>query len=133
MNAEPRDLFGMSILPKRRDEDARQAAIVEYVRLVAPQILIWHVPNGGFRLKSEAARLKWMGLLPGVPDLSLVLPGGHSAYWECKTPKGRLSRDQIEFLRQVDQMGHSWAIVRDIDDARLELARLGVVTREAAA
>jgi hypothetical protein len=28
-------------------------------------------------------------------------------------------------------MGHSWAVVRSIDDARDELARLGIVTREA--
>ena len=39
-------------------------------------VLIWHVPNGGLRTKAEAARLKWIGVLAGVLDLTLVLAGG---------------------------------------------------------
>lgn len=125
-----RDLLGYK--PRRHEEDQRQAAIVAYVRMVAPDIVIFAVPNGGFRLKSEAARLKWTGLLPGVSDLVLVLPGGCSAYWEVKTPVGKLSDDQKRFRTQLILLGHAFAIVRDIDDARLELAKLGITTREAA-
>jgi hypothetical protein len=119
---EPRD---------RNAEAKRQAAIVEFVRWVAPHIIVWAVPNGGYRTKAEAARLKWTGVLAGVLDLTLALPAGRSAFWETKTPKGRLSDDQLAVIEQLKALGHSWAVVLSIDDARRELARLGIETREA--
>ena len=118
---------------RRRDSNAearRQAAIVDYVRWVAPQVVIFAVPNGGLRSKAEAARLKWTGVLAGVLDLVLVLPERRSAYWETKTPKGRLTDDQRKFIAKLEAAGHVWALVRDIDDARRELVALGIETRE---
>ena len=121
-------------IERRRDGNAEartQAAIVEFVRYVAPQVLIFHVPNGGLRSKSEAARLNWAGVLAGVPDLVLMLPRGRCAFWEVKTPVGRLSTDQALVARKLTALGHVCAVVRGIDDARRELAELGIVTREA--
>jgi hypothetical protein len=121
-------------LPRKRDLNAEariQAAIVEYVSYVAPQIIIWAVPNGGLRSKSEAARLKWTGVLAGVFDLTLVLPNGRCAFWEVKTPDGYLSSDQLLFANRLISAGHSWAIIRSIEDARQELDALGVKTKEA--
>ena len=134
--AAPRDLLGRPLRREPRDRNAeakRQAAIVEFVRWVAPHVPIFAVPNGGFRTKAEAARLKWTGVLAGVLDLVLPLPEGRSAYWETKTPRGRLSGDQRAFIARLEALGHVWAVVRSIDDARRELNRLGVETREAAA
>ena len=128
--APKRDLFGRA----KRDHNAEareQAAIVEYVRWVAPEVIIFHVANGGLRSKPEAARLRWMGVLPGVPDLILVLPAGRSAFWECKW-KGSLSDDQKTFIKRLTELGHSWAVVRTIEDARRELIALGIETRESA-
>lgn len=100
--------------------------------MVAPHVIIWAVPNGGLRTKAEAARLKWTGVLAGVLDLTLALPEGRSAYWETKVPKiGRLSDDQLAMIAKLERLGHFWAVVLSIDDARRELKRLGVVTREA--
>jgi hypothetical protein len=132
-NAAPRDLFGVKLKPPRdkNAEARRQAAIVEFVRWVAPQIVIWHVPNGGYRTKAEAGRLKWIGVLKGVLDLTLMLPEGRTAYWETKTPRTYLSDDQKDFIAKAEALGHTCALVRSIDDARRELARLGVATREA--
>ena len=118
---------------RRRDGNAearRQAAVVDYLRYVAPQVVVFHVPNGGLRSKSEAARLRWVGTLAGVFDLVLVLPQGRCAFWEVKTDSGRLSDDQRDFIRRLETRGHVWAIVRGIDDARRELAELGIKTRE---
>ena len=72
---------------RRRDSNAearRQAAIVEFVRWCAPQVTIFHAANGGLRSKSEAARLKWQGVLAGVLDLVLILPEGRVAFWEVQ-------------------------------------------------
>ena len=134
--AAPRDLLGRPLRREPRDRNAeakRQAAIVEFTRWVAPHVPIFAVPNGGYRTKAEAARLKWTGVLAGVLDLVLPLPEGRSAYWETKTPRGRLSADQRAFIANLEALGHTWAVVRTIDDARRELNRLGVETREAAA
>ncbi len=120
-------------IPDRNAEAKRQAAIVEYVRTVAPQVLIWAVPNGGLRTKPEAARLKWTGVLAGVPDLTLVLPGGYTAFWEVKTANGRLSPAQHAMFERLAELGHPCRLIRSIDDARRALARLGIETREAAA
>lgn len=115
----------------RNTEAEIQAAIVEWVRTVAPQVVIFAVPNGGLRSKSEAARLKWTGVLAGVPDLCLVLPGGRSAFWEVKAPGGRISPAQDAMFFRLGRMGAPVATMRSIEDARAELERLGVATREA--
>lgn len=133
--AAQRDLLGRPLRREPLDRNAearRQAAVVEYVRWVAPHIRIFAVPNGGFRTKAEAARLKWTGVLAGVLDLVLVLPESRCVFWETKTPRGRLSDDQRAFIGALEALGHRWALVRSIDDARDELERLGVMTREAA-
>jgi hypothetical protein len=127
--AHKRDLFGRA--KRDNNSEAReQAAMVEYVRWVKPEILIFHVANGGLRSKTEAARLKWMGVLAGVPDLILILPKGRCAFWEVKW-KGELSPEQRDFIKRLTELGHSWAVVRSIDDARRELAALGIETKEA--
>src|SRR5271169_2634083 len=77
-NSEPR--------PRDRNAEARiQAAIVEWVRTVAPQVIVFHVPNGGLRTKAEAARMKWVGVLPGVFDLALILPP--LRFSDCSSPR----------------------------------------------
>ena len=128
------DLLGHRSLPRaKRDYNAEaraQAAIFDYVNWVAPEVAVFHVANGGLRSKTEAARLKWMGVVPGVPDLVLVLPKGRCAFWEVKTPKNGLSPEQKAFVDRLTVLGHSWGIVRSIEDARRELAALGIQTRE---
>jgi hypothetical protein len=121
----------MSRISDLNAEARIQAAIVEYVRTVAPHIMIYAVPNGGLRTRREAARLKWTGVLAGVLDLVVLLPGGRCAHWETKKPDGRLSEDQDIMIDWLARNDHTWAVVRSIDDARRELLRLGVVTREA--
>lgn len=51
--------------------------------------LLYHVPNGGSRKKSEAGRFKAEGVKAGVPDLCLpVARGGyHGLYIELKRLK----------------------------------------------
>jgi hypothetical protein len=129
-----RDLFGHPARRRRSASDAearRQIAIVDYVRWTAPGILIWHVPNGGRRDKEEAAKLKRMGVLAGALDLTVALPEGRVAFWETKPPGEELSDEQLQVIERLSAMGHRCAVVWSIDDARRELQRLDVRTREA--
>jgi VRR-NUC domain len=120
---------------RRRDTNAEariQAAIVEYVRLVAPHVLIFAIPNGGLRTKAEAARLKWTGVVAGIPDLAIVAPGRRVFFIEVKAPSGALSLDQRAIRDWLIALGSPPAICRSIDDARRALAAWGIATSEAA-
>lgn len=112
-------------------EDQIQAAIVEWIRTVAPGALVFAVPNGGLRTKAEAARLKWTGVLAGVPDLIVLAPVGRVFALEVKTEVGRLSENQREIFDCLVAIGVQRAIVRSIDDVRRAFAAWGLETREA--
>ncbi|GGD30983.1 VRR-NUC domain-containing protein [Aureimonas glaciei] len=111
-------------------EDAIHAGIVQYIRLCHPDCLVWHTPNGGRRDKREAAKLKWLGVLPGVPDLIIMRPMGLVYFMEVKGPKGVLSADQNAFRNHCERHAVPWALVHSIDEAREALKRWRLVGRE---
>ena len=118
--------------PRRYVEDPIQAAIVAYLRTVAPDCITASIPNGGLRTKREAARLKWTGALAGMPDLIMITPR-MVIFFEIKAPKkGRISDDQDAVHERLRGMGYVVAILRSVEDARLALASLNIKTREAA-
>jgi hypothetical protein len=121
--------------PRRElNREARvQAAIVEWARLVAPDVLIVAVPNGGLRSKAEAARLKWTGVLAGIPDLAIVAPGGRVSFVETKAETGQLSPEQRAIRDALTALGTPPAICRSIEEARSAFAAWGFRTRESAA
>jgi hypothetical protein len=118
--------------PDRNREGRIQIAVVKYVNLVAPEAIIFHIPNGGWRGRTEAARFKALGVTPGIPDLCLVLPGGKVAWWEIKADGGRISPSQAAMFSRFDESGHEVSVIHSIDEARTALRRLGVETRETA-
>ena len=79
------------------------------------------IPNGEKRDVRVGARLKEEGVLPGVADLELVLPGGQHVYVEIKTATGRLSPAQKAFREAVQGLGHSYEVWRSLDDCKLFL------------
>lgn len=114
-----------------RNEEARiQASVVDYVRRVCPDVLIYHPPNGEWRDKRTAAKLRWMGVVAGIPDLVLLYGQGKTAFFEIKTDKGRLSKTQALVASWLELSDFPWFLVRSIDDARHALAELGIETRE---
>lgn len=115
----------------RNAEAQIQAAIVSYLRTVAPQCIVFAVPNGGLRTKAEAALLKWTGVLPGIPDLIVLAPGGVTIGIEVKAPGGRCTPEQIAIGEEMVRLRHWWHLARSIDDAREILKRAGVAMREA--
>ncbi len=71
--------------------------------------LLFHIPNGGKRGKSEAARFKAMGVKAGVPDLFLPVPRGgfHGLFIELKAPNGVKSGNQDKWLKALSSQGYS--------------------------
>jgi len=70
--------------------------------------LLHHIPNGGKRSASEAARFKATGVKPGVPDLCLPVPRGryHGLYIEMKAIGGTISEHQSIWLIELAKQGY---------------------------
>lgn len=110
-------------------------AIYHWIKTVSPSTICLHVPNGGLRSKREAAKLKAMGVLPGVPDLILICeaPGPCLAFLEIKAPRAYLTPEQKLFISRIDAMGVPYAVVRSIDEVRTIFRYWNVPSREAMA
>jgi hypothetical protein len=118
-----------------RREQQIHIAIVDWIKLVSPSTVLWHTPNGGLRTKREAALLKAMGTLAGVPDLIIMAepPGPCMAFLEVKAPGEKLSVDQLLFRHRVEAKGALYEIVHSIDEVRAAFRAWLVPTREAVA
>lgn len=82
--------------------------------------LLHHIPNGGKRGKAEAAKLKRMGVKPGVPDLCLPIARGgfHGLYVEMKRlDGGRVSSEQRVWLAALHAAGHCVAVCEGHEQA----------------
>jgi hypothetical protein len=115
----------------RNGEAKIQASIVAWVRTVAPNVLIFHPANGGWRSASEGARFKWLGVVAGVPDLVVIGPSGKAHFLEVKTATGRLSEAQREVMAALGRLGAPFMTVTGIEDVRRAFAGWGIETREA--
>ena len=128
MSLDKKDWFinGIRMIPT---EDEEQAAVISWCKLLEsrwPELrLIHHVPNGGKRSKSEAARFRAMGVKAGVPDLFLPVPraGYHGAYIEMKALDGKPTKAQTEFLAAVIEQGYFGCVCWGAEDAMDVIAR----------
>lgn len=94
-------------------EDSEQMTLFRWATFQSgkyPELdLLFHIPNGGKRRKSEAARFKAMGVKAGVPDLFLSVPRGgfHGLFIELKAPNGVKSGNQDKWLKALSAQGYS--------------------------
>ena len=127
----PRKPENSEIRPCGRNAEAQiQASIVAWIWLVAPELLVFHVPNGGFRTKAEAARMKWIGVLAGIPDLVLLGRDGKSWLIEVKAADGSLSPEQRVIRDAAVALRVPYRIARSIDDVRQAFESWEIPTRE---
>jgi VRR-NUC domain len=98
-----------------------QISLIARLRLQARKdVLYWHTPNGELRDKRAAAKLKAMGVLPGVSDLVFVWTENERLkilFLELKAPRRTLSEDQIAFGLAALQVGCVFECADNVDDA----------------
>jgi hypothetical protein len=106
---------------RRCSEQEIQKSIFEHLAWrAAPGVFAFHVPLGGYRRPVEAAILKSLGTVAGIPDLIIVYQG-HTYGLELKSDNGRLTdvqRDAHELLREA---GATVATAYGIDEAIAQL------------
>ena len=111
------------------NEHQHQATIFQRAELSLkkyPELdMLFAIPNGGFRTKSEAARLKREGVKAGYPDIGLdVARGGyHGLRIELKKPKcsksgaGKVSKKQKERIEKLIDQGYKALVCWGWEDA----------------
>jgi hypothetical protein len=119
-------------------EEQEQTAFFEWAALVEhkypPIASMYHIPNGGKRSKTEAARLKAAGVKKGLPDLCLpYAAGGYiGLYIELKVDDNTAKEDQKKWLRLLRAQGHytcvcyGWRTAATITEAYLR----GEITKQ---
>ncbi len=126
MNLEEyRKLQKQSPKQRKHDEDDLQEAVVKFVSLKYPNIVMYSIPNGGGRKAFEVVRLKRQGLKNGIPDLCIAKPFRSpqgliqfgALYLELKAPKGRLSDSQKLIIPKLQEAGNRVEIVNSLDQA----------------
>lgn len=105
----------------QKSEDSLQIKCAEFtkkelLRRNLPQ-LFHHCPNGGNRSQREAAKLKLMGVLPGVPDIFIPFRAGEYSglYVELKDHKGRPSAHQVGFMEDAAKEGFLCVVINCLD------------------
>lgn len=99
-------------------------ALCDYVARQYPQMVrdkkFFGIENGGYRSKVTAGRLKRQGVTPGVSDYCITTPCGEwSTLWlELKHEKGKLSPDQLTFLRTHRRNGQMAVCAYGFDEAK---------------
>lgn len=106
-----------------------QAACVTYVRLVAPQVTIFHCPNGG--PGRSLSRLVWMGMIAGVTDLIIIDEHCLTYMIEVKDADGKLTPAEKDFRDHCLKRKIPWALVRSVNDMAAALDKFQIKTREA--
>lgn len=105
---------------------------------------LWcHCPNGGKRHLREAAKLKAMGVKPGVPDILIFESweyggrSGHGVAIELKGAKGRTTDAQEAWLGSLHNRGWLIAVCNSTEQVveMLQyvnpLNKCGVINKEA--
>src|SRR5262245_55148299 len=107
---------------RAQPEAAIQRAIVEHIAWRArPRVFAFHVPLGGWRSRTEAAILKAIGTVAGIPDLICVFEGRVYAL-ELKSEGGRVTDVQRITHERLREAGAHVAVAYGIDEALAQLA-----------
>lgn len=91
-------------------ESKFQENIITTLRL--NKIMVFSVPNGTKLKITQAKKAHREGMLSGVSDLIILLPGAKTIFVEIKNPngKGRQSPAQKEFEATVTKLGFEYKI-----------------------
>lgn len=113
-------------------EDQVQAATVAFLNRALPDDAVYYaIPNGGHRHPAVAAKLKWTGTRPGVPDLAIVWKG-RAIFIEMKAKGGSLSAEQKAMHERLILSGAVvLPIARSVDEVAAFLETLGMPLKAA--
>lgn len=96
-------------------EHAEQVTLVREFANRYPELRIIAIPNGGFRHKVTAHKLKSEGVSKGVPDLFIP---SLNLWIELKRVKGgRVSPEQRDWIEYLNSIGHTAIVCKGWEEA----------------
>jgi hypothetical protein len=108
-------------------EEAIQRAVFTHLAVRGARgVFAFHPANGGYRRPTEAARLKGLGVRPGVPDVVAVHRGQVYAI-ELKTEHGKATEGQLQAIEAIRAAGGHAQICHGLDRALAALERWGLL------
>ena len=119
----------MNLYRTKRSETTEQIRVIQWAKHHESEypMLKWliHIPNGGRRDRKEAAVLRQMGVKSGVSDLFLPFPAyshidkfsNHGLFIEMKYGDNKVSRDQQQFLNDMEENGYYVAVCYSYNQA----------------
>lgn len=96
-------------------EHMEQARVVMWFRRTHPDTLIFAIPNGGLRSKSQAMKLKVEGVVPGIPDL--FIPAWRVWVEMKKAKGGKLSQEQQLMIKYLQSVNYCVIVGHGAEDA----------------
>ena len=116
---------------RNRSEDAIQRAVFQHLRArAAPNVFAFHPANGGYRKPVEAAIMKGLGVVAGVPDV-IAIHNGRCFALELKAEGGRATDKQLETIAALREAGAFTAIAEGLDRALALLKAWGLLRERA--
>jgi len=97
-------------------EHLEQVQFVNWARATYPDLLIYAIPNGGFRMPQTRKHLKEEGVQPGIPDLHIP---ELNLYIEMKRTKGgSLSKVQKHIIAHLKVIGCQVEVCLGFEEAK---------------
>ena len=105
-----------------------QRAVVQHLMLRRRKgVSFMAIPNGEYRSKRTAGRLKAAGVRAGAPDM-LVIVDGRPYGLEIKTETGRMSPDQRAMQQEWREAMAVYHVAHGLDEALRFLEDIGAIT-----
>lgn len=126
----------MTVKRTRRDprpitELALHKNVITLLRFAAkPRVVFFHCPNGEPRSARTGAKLKAMGVLPGVADVILIGPRGLVYFLELKRRGKVPSAAQMVFRDRCMICDAPYRVVDNFEDARSQLISWDLIRPE---
>jgi hypothetical protein len=112
---------------RQLSEQAIQREVFRHLRTrAAPGVFAFHVPMGGYRKPIEAAIMKGIGVVAGVPDVFIV-HAGRCFTLELKAEGGRASDKQLACIAALREAGAFTCIAEGLDRALACLEAWGLL------
>jgi hypothetical protein len=110
----------------RRPEQDLHRMVWRFFEIALPEdCFAFHPANGGYRRAVEAAILKAMGVVRGVPDI-IVIWQGRVFGIELKADKGRTSMAQLATHQAMRAAGCEIAVCRTLDEVETAMRGWGI-------
>jgi hypothetical protein len=101
-------------------EAGLQVAVITYLRSQYPNALHCASAGGMFTSIKQAIKMKATGYVKGFPDLQICEPNEkyHGLFIELKTEKGIVSKEQKEWIKQLNKKGYYASICKGFGQAQ---------------